>query len=670
MPNRLAGETSPYLLQHAENPVDWYPWGEEAFARARSEDRPVLLSVGYSACHWCHVMAHESFEDERIAALMNELFVNIKVDREERPDVDSIYMQAVIAISGHGGWPMTVFLTPTAEPYFGGTYFPPVDRQGLRGFDYVLNAAATVYRDRRGEVTEAAAQLRRALEPPELPPGSVSAANLDAAATQLVAQTDARNGGFGAAPKFPHPAAIDFLLRRHRASGDRRLLDSALLSLDHMDRGGIHDQVGGGFHRYSVDATWSIPHFEKMLYDNAQLARVYLHAHQVTGARRWRSVAEDTLDHALRELLLPGAGFASSQDADSPGGEGSYFVWTPQQLREVLGEDDGALAARLFGVTTTGNFEDGTTVLSQPFPIAQVARGLDIDETGLLGRLETIRIRLLEARRQRPAPARDDKVLTSWNALMITALAEAGAALGRADYLDGARRCADFVLTELRPRGVLLRTWKDGVAKIGGLLEDSAFLADALITLYEACGDGAYLSAARELVDDALHRFEDGGVMYDTASDAQPLLVRPRTIDDNPVPAGQSVLASALLRLAALSGQHRLRDSAEMIMGPLAAVAARSPLAISAMACAMDRAQAPSREVAISGASDDERTRRLVGTVHATWSPNIVLAWGGGDVELLADRPLVDGRPAAYVCESFACQRPVTEPEELAALLA
>ena len=385
MPNRLAGETSPYLLQHADNPVDWYPWGEEAFARARAEDRPILLSVGYSACHWCHVMAHESFEDERIAALMNELFVNIKVDREERPDVDSIYMQAVVAISGHGGWPMTVFLTPTGEPYFGGTYFPPVDRQGLRGFDYVLNAAATVYRDRRGEVTEAAAQLRRALEPPELPPGSVSAANLDAAAAQLISQTDTRNGGFGAAPKFPHPAAIDFLLRRHRASGDRRLLDAAVLTLDHMDRGGIHDQVGGGFHRYSVDATWSIPHFEKMLYDNAQLARVYVHAYQLTGESRWRRVAEDTLDHALRELLLPGGGFASSQDADSPGGEGSYFVWTPAQLREVLGEDDGTLAARIFGVTDTGNFEGGTTVLSQPFPIAQVARSLDVDETAFGG---------------------------------------------------------------------------------------------------------------------------------------------------------------------------------------------------------------------------------------------------------------------------------------------
>jgi uncharacterized protein YyaL (SSP411 family) len=669
VPNRLALETSPYLLQHADNPVDWYPWGDEAFSRARAEDRPILLSVGYSACHWCHVMAHESFENERISALMNELFVNIKVDREERPDVDSIYMQAVVAISGHGGWPMTVFLTPAGEPYFGGTYYPPVDRNGLRGFDHVLNAAATVYRDRRGEVTEAAAQLRRALEPPLLPPGSVSPANLDAAAAQLVAQTDTRHGGFGTAPKFPHPSAVDFLLRRHVASGDRRLLDTALLTLDHMDRGGIHDQVGGGFHRYSVDATWSIPHFEKMLYDNAQLARVYVHAYQVTADDRWRRVAEDTLDHGLRELALPDGGFASSQDADSPGGEGSYFVWTPQELRDALGNEEGAVAARVFGVTDTGNFEGGTTVLSQPFPIAQVARSLNIGAGALTERLDAMRAALLEVRRHRPAPARDGKVLTSWNALMVTALAEAATALHRPDYLDAARRCADFLLTELRPYGVVLRTWKDGVAKITGLLEDSAFLADALITLFEACGDGAYLAAARELVDDALQRFADGGVMYDTASDAEPLLVRPRTIDDNPIPAGQSVLASALLRLAAFTGDARWRTSAEAIMGPLAQVAARSPLAVSALACAMDRALAPSREVAIVGPTDNEQTRLLVETVHARWMPNIVLAWGDADVELLEDRPLVDGRPAAYVCESFACQRPVTEPEELATLL-
>jgi len=668
--NRLAGETSPYLLQHADNPVDWYPWGDEAFARARAEDRPVLLSIGYSACHWCHVMAHECFENAEIAKLINERFISIKVDREERPDVDSIYMQAVIAISGHGGWPMTVFLTPSGEPYFGGTYFPPVDRQGLRGFPYVLDAAATVYRERRDEVTQAADQLRRALEPPALPAGAGSTADLGAAAAQLVAQTDMRHGGFGAAPKFPHPAALDFLLRRHRTSSDARLLDAALISLDHMARGGIHDQVGGGFHRYSVDGLWSIPHFEKMLYDNAQLAPVYLHAHQLTGDRRWRAVVEDTLDHALRELRLPGGGFASSQDADSPGGEGSYFVWTPSQLTEALGDDDGTLAARVFGVSDAGNFEERTTVLSMPFPLTQVARSLGTSEDALAERVESIRERLLAARQQRPAPARDDKVLTSWNALMLAALAEAGAALARPDYVNAARRCADFLLSELRRDGVLLRTWKDGRAKITGFLEDSAFLADSLITLYEACGDGRYLDAARQLVDDALRRFEDGGVLYDTASDAEPLLVRPRTIDDNPIPAGQSVLAAALLRIAAIDGDAAARHDAETIIGPFTAVAARSPLAITSLACAMDRAQTRSREIAIVGPAADPRTLALLAVVRRQWLPDSVLAWGDSDNALLADRAMVDGAPAAYVCENFACQRPVTEPEQLAEALA
>jgi uncharacterized protein len=669
MTNRLGGETSPYLLQHAGNPVDWYPWGAEAFARARAEDRPVLLSVGYSACHWCHVMAHECFENEEIAARMNELFVNIKVDREERPDVDSIYMQAVLAISGHGGWPMTVFLTPAAEPYFGGTYFPPVDRHGLRGFPYVLDAAATVYRDRRDEVVKAADQLRRALEPLTPPPGSLSVDALSAAATALAGQTDMRHGGFGAAPKFPHPAAIDFLLRRHHATGDPRLLDAAMLTLDRMARGGIHDQVGGGFHRYAVDSTWSVPHFEKMLYDNAQLAPAYLHAYQLTGDARWRAVVEDTLDYVLAELLLPSGGFASSQDADSPGGEGSYFVWTRAQLVEVLGDEDGALAARIFGVSDGGNFEHGTTVLSLPFPLAQVARSLDIGEETLRERVRGICDRLRDARRQRPAPARDDKVLTSWNALAVAALAEAGAALDRRDYIDAARRGADFLLRELRRDGVLLRTWKDGRAKITGFLEDCAFLADALITVYEASGEPSYLGVAREMADDALRRFEDGGVLYDTASDAEPLVVRPRTVDDNPIPAGQSMLASALLRLAALTGDLQYRARAEEILEPFAAVAARSPLAVSRLAIAMDRALAPSREVAIVGAATDPRTQALLSIAHARWLPNAVLAWGGGDVALLADRGAVDGAPAAYVCENFACQMPVTDPDELATAL-
>ncbi len=519
-------------------------------------------------------------------------------------------------------------------------------------------------------MSDAADQLRRVLEPPVLPAGTVSEATIDAATTALHAQADRRHGGFGGAPKFPHSAALDFLLRRHRATGDRDALAVVTVALDRMARGGINDQVGGGFHRYSVDATWSVPHFEKMLYDNAQLVPVYLHAYQLTGEARWRRVVEQTLDYVLAELALGGGGFASSQDADSPGGEGSYFVWTPQQLDEVLGPEDGALAARLFGVSDAGNFEHGTTVLSMPYPIEHVAHSIGVAAADLQGRLDTIRQRLLTSRRQRPAPGRDDKVLTSWNALMLAAFAEAGAVLERPDYIEAAQRNADFLLNELRPDGVLLRTWKDGNAKITGFLEDSAYLADALITLYEATGLPSYLASAGLLVDDALARFSDGGTLYDTASDAAPLLVRPRTIDDNPVPAGQSALASALLRLAALRGDAGLRERALQIIGPMAALVARSPLGVASMACVIDRALSRSREVAISGPRDDARTRDLVRAVHSTWMPDGVLAWGEPDgIELLSDRPLVDGAPAAYVCESFACRLPVTDPLEVTAQL-
>ena len=672
MSNRLADETSPYLLQHADNPVDWYPWGDEAFALARQLDRPVLLSVGYSACHWCHVMAHESFEDPQIAALMNSLFVNIKVDREERPDVDSIYMQAVMAISGHGGWPMTVFLTPAGEPYFGGTYFPPTDRQGMRGFPYVLEAAAEVYRSRRDDVERSAKQLREALKAPEPAPGTASATDLDAAVKMLVGQADMRHGGFGAAPKFPHPAALDFLLRRrHTGAADRRALEVVVTSLDRMARGGVYDQVGGGFHRYSVDATWSVPHFEKMLYDNAQLVPVYLHAYQLTGEVRWRATVEQVLDYVLREMTLAGGGFASSQDADSPGGEGSFFVWTPAQLVDALGEEGGELAARLFGVSAAGNFEHGTTVLSLPYPLEHVAHSLHMTDAQLRERLDVIRARLLEVRAQRPAPARDDKVLTAWNALMLAAFAEAGAALDRDDYVEAARRNARFLLTELRREGVLQRTWKDGRAKIVGFLEDSAFLADALVTLYEATGDPANLAAAGEVAADALLRFDHDGVLFDTAVGAGALVVRPRTIHDNPIPAGPSTLANALLRLAAITGDGGLRERALQIIGPMSTMVGRSPLAVASMAVAMDRALAASREIAIAGAADDPRTRALLRVAMNTWTPDSVLAWGRPDgVALLADRPLVEGAPAAYVCENFTCARPVTEPAQLQALLA
>ena len=672
MPNRLAAETSPYLLQHAGNPVDWYPWGEAAFARARAEDRPILLSVGYSACHWCHVMAHESFENPMIAALMNDLFVNVKVDREERPDVDTIYMQAVQAMSGHGGWPMTVFLTPGGLPFFGGTYFPPEDRMGLRGLPTVLTAVADAYRSRRDDVERAGEQLRAALVPrPFVSETALSLAQLDAAAHELVRQTDQRHGGFGGAPKFPHPMALDLLLRRFRVTGDTALRAAAEVTLDAMARGGIFDQVGGGFHRYSVDERWAVPHFEKMLYDNAQLVPVYLHAFLLSGRDDFMRVATRTLDYMSRELLLPSGGFAASQDADSPGGEGAFFVWTPAQLRRVLGDEDAALAARVFGVVDSGNFEHGTTVLSLPYPLERVAEATKVPLVDPLTRVERIAERLYLARGERPAPGRDDKVITAWNALAIHTFAEAGAALQRDAYITVARHAADFLLDALVPDGAVLRSWRDGEARVAGFLEDSALLAGALLTVYEASGESRYFVSARTLCEQIVSRFRDGGGAYfDTASDGETLIIRPRSIDDNPVTAGQSAAASAFLRLHALTGEERWHHHATEIIAPLADAVARAPLALSSLGAAMEMAIGPVREVAIAGDATGPATRDMVNAVWRRFDPLRVLAWGSsGDVPLLDDRPARDGRPTAYVCERFVCKEPVTDVAALEAQL-
>ena len=649
MPNRLAGETSPYLLQHADNPVDWYPWGEEALERARAEDKPILLSIGYSACHWCHVMERESFEDPETAALMNEHFVCVKLDREERPDLDAIYMEACQAITGQGGWPLNVFLTPEQAPFYAGTYFPPEDRGGLPSWRRVLEAVAEAWRTRREEIRQGSARIAERLqgaallEPAEDPldPGV-----LDAAVAGLRAQFDQLYGGFGSAPKFPPASALEFLLRR----GETEMTTRTLLA---MASGGMYDQVGGGFARYSVDDRWLVPHFEKMLYDNALLARAYLHGAQVTGNPLFGRICRETLDWALREMRAPEGGFYSALDADSEGEEGKFYVWTLDELREAAGDLAGDAIA-YFGATEQGNWE-GKNILT---------RGVHEPDT-----LPEIRRRLLEARERRVRPGLDDKRLTSWNALMISALAEAGAVLEHDEYLSAAVACADFVLAELRDAdGRLLRTWKDGRGRLNAYLEDHAFLVEALLTLYEATFDPRWFREARALADTMIERFADDerGGFFETATDHEPLVARRKELEDHPIPSGNASAAYGLLRLAALTGEHEYERRALSVLQLLHPFAGRHPQAFGHLLQALDFHFAPVKDVALAG--DD--TRALERTVRRRFRPHLVLAGGPADgVPLLEGRTPVDGRAAAYVCERFACKQPVTEPEELEALL-
>jgi len=655
MPNRLAAETSPYLLQHRDNPVDWYPWGEEALERARAEDRPILLSVGYSACHWCHVMERESFEDEATAAYMNEHFVNVKVDREERPDVDSIYMEAVQAMTGHGGWPMTVFLDPDGVPFYGGTYFPPDEGRGMPSFRMVMEAIVDAWERQREEIRERASGTRArlgavgAIEPdPELP----SEAELEAAIETLLAGADRRHGGFRGAPKFPPASALELLLGR----GESAVVEE---TLDAMLAGGIYDQIGGGFARYSVDAVWLVPHFEKMLYDNALLAGAYLHGWQVLGHERYRRVLTETLDWMLREMRGPEGGFHSALDADSEGVEGRFYVWTPAQIREVLG--DGAQPViDYYGVSEGGNFE-GANIL-------HLSGGADADPPE---GLDEARQALYEARAKRVWPGLDDKRLTAWNALAIGALAEAGAVLGRADYLEAAASCAEFVLGSLRDdEGRLLRTYKDGDARLNAYLEDHAFLLEALLTLYESTLEPHWFEQARALADTTIERFGDRerGGFFSTSADHEQLIARRKELGDHPIPAGNSAAALGLLRLAALSGEARYEREAIGTLRLFAKPAVEHPESFAHLLRALDFLHAPTKEVALIGAD----VSALAHVVRSAFRPHLVLAGGPEGSEqppLLAGRTVVDGEPAAYVCENFACQLPVTEASELASQL-
>ncbi|MFD9402234.1 thioredoxin domain-containing protein [Streptomyces sp. NPDC060011] len=674
MPNRLAHETSPYLLQHADNPVDWWPWSAEAFEEARRTGRPVLLSVGYSSCHWCHVMAHESFEDEATAAYLNEHFVSVKVDREERPDVDAVYMEAVQAATGQGGWPMTVFLTPDAEPFYFGTYFPPEPRHGMASFRQVLEGVSGAWAERRDEVAEVAGKITRDLAEREMNFGDSSVPgeeDLAGALLGLTREYDATRGGFGGAPKFPPSMVIEFLLRHHARTGSEGALQMAVDTGERMARGGLYDQLGGGFARYSVDRDWVVPHFEKMLYDNALLCRVYAHLWRSTGSDLARRVALETADFLVRELRTGEGGFASALDADSDDGtgrhvEGAYYVWTPAELREVLGDADAELAVRYFGVTEEGTFEEGASVLQLP----QQEGVVDAEKVA------SLRERLLAARAERPAPGRDDKVVAAWNGLAVAALAETGAYFDRPDLVEAAIGAADLLVRlHMDDHARLARTSKDGRAgSNAGVLEDYADVAEGFLALASVTGEGVWLEFAGFLLDHVLAQFTDAesGALYDTAADAEQLIRRPQDPTDNATPSGWSAAAGALLSYAAQTGAEPHRAAAERALGVVKALGPRAPRFIGwGLAVAEALLDGP-REVAVVGASGDPAATALRRTALLGTAPGAVVAFGvpeSDELPLLAGRPLVDGRPAAYVCRHFVCDAPTTDPEELRATL-
>ena len=677
MTNRLTQETSPYLLQHKNNPVDWYPWGEEALEKARAEDKPILLSVGYSACHWCHVMERESFEDEATAEIMNKHFVNIKVDREERPDVDSIYMSAVQAMTRHGGWPMTVFMTPDGAPFYGGTYFPPVPSRGMPSFKQVLLSLADAYANRREEVLASAENVREFLKESStasIPRSEVSEGLLTHAANALAGQIDNRFGGFDGAPKFPQAMNLEVLLRHHKRTGDRAALSGVELTLRQMANGGIYDQLGGGFARYSVDEYWLVPHFEKMLYDNALLARLYLEAYEATGDGFYRRIAEETLDYVMRDMRSPEGGFYSAEDADSEGVEGKFYVWTPEEIEATLEPEDAKLAERYWDVTERGNFE-GKNILNVPRPPEAVAAEFGLSTEELWQRILLIRERLFTEREKRVRPGRDEKVLAAWNGLMLRAFALAAGATGREEYLRVAEENAVFLLEKLVVDGRLRRSYKDGQARLNGYLEDYACVADGLMELYEATFETRWLREAASLADAILGLFweEAEGAFYDTAADHEELVTRPRDVYDNATPSGNSVAVDVLLKLSVLLEREDYRERAGAVLDNLSGGMVQVPGAFGRLLSALDFYLSTPYEVAIIGEREAPGTKTLLETVYSSYLPNKVVAGRSENdeeatqlVPLLANRPMRGGRPTGYVCVNYACQSPTTDPAELA----
>ena len=674
--NQLINETSPYLLQHAHNPVDWYAWGDEAFEKARNENKPILLSIGYSACHWCHVMEHESFENEEIAKLMNENFISIKVDREERPDLDQIYMNAVQMMTHHGGWPMTVFLTPEGVPFYGGTYFPPEDRYNMPGFPRVLLSMSQAYREQPDEVTRTAVslltELRRvntAAESPQV----LSRDLLDAAYRSLINNYDRISGGFGGAPKFPPAMTLEFLLRIFQRSGRQEALEIVGHTCTQMAQGGIYDQLGGGFHRYATDAKWLVPHFEKMLYDNALLSRMYLHYYQVTRDESARHIAEGTLDYVVREMTDAAGGFYATQDADSEGHEGKFFVWTREEITAALGEEDARLFCSYYNATPEGNFE-GKNILNVTKPVAAVAESENVSVERLQNAIDRGVEKLFDIRDHRIKPARDEKVLTAWNGLMLASFAEAAAVLEREDYAQVARRNARFVLGNLSRDGLLLRTYKDGQAKLNGYLEDYAFFIDGLLNLFEATGEFEWLAEATTLARKMLDEFwdEDEGGFFFTGKSHEDLIVRSKDYFDNATPSGNSVAADVLLRLGLLSGEADYARRAVTVFRLIAAPMQRYPQAFGRALCALDFHLSSPKEIVILGDQGSTDTKALKREVWRHFLPNKVVVQASfaasptDAIPLLQGRAPINNQATAFVCEQYACKQPVNRPEDLA----
>ena len=676
--NRLIHESSPYLRQHAHNPVDWYPWGAEAFERARCENKAVLLSVGYSACHWCHVMERESFEDPETARLMNELFVNIKVDREERPDVDHIYMAAVQMLTGHGGWPMTVFLTPDGQPFYGGAYFPPQDRSGMPGFRRVLIAVEQAYRNKPDDVQRSVAQIMAGLQRTDAyePAARLPDATLVLeAAAALARMYDERDGGLGQAPKFPNAAPLDLFLRAYHQSGDVRYRDMVLHTLRSMARGGIYDQVGGGFHRYSVDRHWLVPHFEKMLYDNAQLVPLYLSAYQIGGDEFFAAIARETLDYVAREMRDPAGGFYSTQDADSEGQEGKFFLWGRAEVERILGTELAEIACRYWDVSDPGNFEQ-RNILHVTLDLAPLAKLFRRDEAEMRRLIADAQAKLFAARERRVKPGRDDKILTSWNGLMISAFAKAAALFDDELYRRVATEAVVFVEGKLQRADRLLSTYKDGVAKLNGYLDDYAFFAAALLDVFEAVQDRRYLGAAAKLADSMMEHFWDerAGAFFFTSDDHEALIVRTKPSFDGSIPSGNSVALHTLLRLYHYTGRPAYLERAEALLRLFAGAMQQQPFGFANMICAFDFYARGPREIVVVAQPGSE-TRALLARIRATFMPNHTLVvvdpadpWALPP--LLAGKMQIDGRPTVYVCHKMTCSPPATTWEELQPLLA